>query len=505
MQKALRPLVRQLGLRDVLVFAAGVALGGLGLNTIEQPKGGRQKVRAQQIPTTVNDSDPVVRAVTGGSPPTVSFRRVSAGHFVAEVDAATRNPRWVAERLTKDSLRGDAKREGMSFKEEPGLPPQFRARLNDYSHSGYDRGHLAPAADHRTDNGAMADTFLLSNIAPQVGAGFNRDYWSRFEALVRACVRESDVEEVLVVTGPLYLPTVPTPSPPPQQDGKRGRKSAADSTSNGNASALGANGTASWVYTHRAIGEPLRWVTVPSHYFKVILARSKEQDSSGTHAVAAFVMPNAAIPADTPVTSFLVPLTILEGLSGLSFFRDLMEDSEKTTADAGLASLPHGVSPKDNLVRILLPGHADPYASAAGSNAAAAIADAAAAFAHQPSSSASSSASSSTSSSSAAAAAAAAAASAGPARRVRHLCAVGASTRCTLPAAVWAEAHAETGVSGAAAPATSTGSPSSRGTTVYTSAGTKTSGNDSVDASVAAAVAMLGDTLAQQQQAKQRK
>lgn len=45
---------------------------------------------------------------------------------------------------------------------------------------------------------------MLSNISPQVGAGFNRHYWARFEAFVRELTLVAD--DVWVVTGPLWLP-----------------------------------------------------------------------------------------------------------------------------------------------------------------------------------------------------------------------------------------------------------------------------------------------------------
>jgi hypothetical protein len=41
-------------------------------------------------------------------------------------------------------------------------------------------------------------------MSPQVGAGFNRDYWARFEKLVKDVVKHAD--GVYVVTGPLFLP-----------------------------------------------------------------------------------------------------------------------------------------------------------------------------------------------------------------------------------------------------------------------------------------------------------
>ena len=158
-------------------------------------------------------SDALCVAQTGAAPPSLSFRRVS-DHFVSEYDSATRNPRWVAERLTRGNLAGDTQRGGARFREEAALPPHLRPRLSDYLHSGYDRGHLAPAGDQHSGKAAMDDSFYLSNISPQVGAGFNRDYWARLEAFVRGLTTASNgVEDVLVVTGPLFLPSWKPPKP----------------------------------------------------------------------------------------------------------------------------------------------------------------------------------------------------------------------------------------------------------------------------------------------------
>lgn len=61
----------------------------------------------------------------------------------------------------------------------------FRAKLQDYFRSGYDRGHMVPAADAKFSQDAMDETFLLSNIAPQVGVGFNRHCQSPGQLAVR--------------------------------------------------------------------------------------------------------------------------------------------------------------------------------------------------------------------------------------------------------------------------------------------------------------------------------
>jgi endonuclease G, mitochondrial len=83
----------------------------------------------------------------------------------------------VFEHITKESLaRGEGvDRSKSRFQEDEAIPEKFRAKLSDYFNSGYDRGHMVPAADAKTTQEALSETFLLSNVAPQVGNGFNRD------------------------------------------------------------------------------------------------------------------------------------------------------------------------------------------------------------------------------------------------------------------------------------------------------------------------------------------
>ena len=65
-------------------------------------------------------------------------------------------------------------------------------------------------------------------------------------------------------------------------------------------------------------GEPPSLVSVPTHFFKVVLGERPDSDSlqDGT-TLGAFVMPNAPIDPETPLTAFAVPLYQLEALSGL--------------------------------------------------------------------------------------------------------------------------------------------------------------------------------------------
>lgn len=111
--------------------------------------------------------------------------------------------------------------------------------------SGYDRGHLAPAANHRASSAAMRDTFSLSNISPQVGPGFNRDYWARFEKFVRDLSKTCKM--VYIVSGPLYLPR---------------RRRANDEVAS-------ANSRAKYVMNYELLGEAPDLVAVPTHFYKV--------------------------------------------------------------------------------------------------------------------------------------------------------------------------------------------------------------------------------------------
>ena len=81
------------------------------------------------------------------------------------------------------------------------------ATLADYRRSGYDRGHLAPAAAMAWSQEVMSESFYLSNMGPQ-DPGFNRGIWRQLEARVRDW---ADLHgEVFVVTGPVLEGELPT-------------------------------------------------------------------------------------------------------------------------------------------------------------------------------------------------------------------------------------------------------------------------------------------------------
>jgi endonuclease G len=89
-------------------------------------------------------------------------------------------------------------RDNLYFKPDYNLPHQCRSYPNNYTHSGYDRGHNAPNAVFAFNRKLQKETFLMSNIAPQA-KWLNRRYWAKLERLIRYLAVKYD--EVEVATG----------------------------------------------------------------------------------------------------------------------------------------------------------------------------------------------------------------------------------------------------------------------------------------------------------------
>ncbi|XP_002736286.1 endonuclease G, mitochondrial-like [Saccoglossus kowalevskii] len=204
------------------------------------------------------------------------------GDFVLSYDRRNRIPNWVFEHLTaqKVAYNDVIDRENCQFFEDNDVHVYFRSTNADYYKSGYDRGHMAAAANHRTSIETMQQTFFLSNVAPQVGAGFNRDIWCDLEKYVRKLTKK--YKNLYVCTGPLYLPRQ-------ERDGKQYVK-------------------------YEVIGR--NHVAVPTHFFKVILCETDK----GEFDVESFVIPNAAQPEKAKLNLYRFSIESIERASGLLLF-----------------------------------------------------------------------------------------------------------------------------------------------------------------------------------------
>ena len=87
---------------------------------------------------------------------------------------------WVAYRLTGQQIQNPSTKRKDNFRSDPKVKTGS-ASLSDYKGSGYDRGHLAPAADFKWSATAMSESFYMSNMSPQVPS-FNRGIWKNMKS-----------------------------------------------------------------------------------------------------------------------------------------------------------------------------------------------------------------------------------------------------------------------------------------------------------------------------------
>ncbi|MDA0194815.1 MAG: DNA/RNA non-specific endonuclease [Bacteroidetes bacterium] len=205
---------------------------------------------------------------------TVDDQIIEHEGYTLSYDENNEQPYWVAEKLERSNLEQNKFNRKDDFREDP-LVRTGSATLNDYKNSGYDRGHLAPAADFSWSKEALDQSFFLSNMSPQ-NPSFNRGIWKRLEENVRRWAISNNT--IYVVTGPII---------------KKGL------------TRIGKNK-----------------VTVPEYYYKAILD-IKEPELKAI----AFIMKNEK--SDGDIFKFAVTIDELEKFSGLDFFPstpDALED-----------------------------------------------------------------------------------------------------------------------------------------------------------------------------------
>lgn len=179
---------------------------------------------------------------------------------------------WVAYTLIPSQTKGQYKR-ASGFYEDP-LVATGSAANADYTASGYDRGHLAPAGDMSFSAIAMKESFYYSNMSPQK-PGFNRGIWKKLETRVRQWSAQCD--SLRVVTGPVLSNIKEYIGP--------------DS------------------------------VAVPAMYYKALLFYHGQQVSA-----LGFLMQNCA--DKRPLSAFVVPVDRVEAATGYDFFADLPDEME---------------------------------------------------------------------------------------------------------------------------------------------------------------------------------
>lgn len=198
---------------------------------------------------------------------------------------------WVSWHLSA-AWKGDYKRKDV-FRQDPELPRHwYRVKKQDYSHSGFDRGHLCPSDDRDADKSDNEATFYMTNIVPQSPV-CNQQTWHALERYCTQLVLEG--YEMYIIAGTY---------------GRKGQ---------------GNNGNATSIATGR--------VTVPRYLWKVILILPEGTDDvrrvNPYTRVIAVKMPNRKNVNRRPWWEYKVTVDALERLTGYDFFSNVDDDVEE--------------------------------------------------------------------------------------------------------------------------------------------------------------------------------
>lgn len=178
-------------------------------------------------------------------------------------------PNWVAYELTSE----EASAKEVSRTDEFLPDPQIKGRqpdTRDYSNSGFDRGHMAAAADMKWSKQAMVESFYLSNTVPQ-NRELNAGLWLELEQKCRYWAKKYD--RVWIVCGPIIT--------------------------SGHNEPIGVNK-----------------VVVPDALFKCVCMQK-----DGRWTMAAFIFPNLALTGD--LTEYIFPVVGVEQKVGINVFNNV--------------------------------------------------------------------------------------------------------------------------------------------------------------------------------------
>lgn len=183
-------------------------------------------------------------------------------------------PNWVAYELTRSEAASHEAERTNKFQADPKVIGKS-ASNSDYKGSGYDKGHMAPAADMKWSKTVMEQSFYFTNICPQA-PGLNRGAWKDLEEEIREWVIRDSA--LVIICGPLFTK------------------------------------------------EPIKYipethVAIPDAYFKVVCSPYTEE----ARAIA-FVFPNNK--ASKHPREYVVTIDSVEKMTGMDFLSQLPDEIE---------------------------------------------------------------------------------------------------------------------------------------------------------------------------------
>lgn len=231
---------------------------------------------SDEVMTTANLSigQKAVKSLDFYLPSSTTSQIVKHNYYSLSYDEKAEQAEWVAYELKKDYIKNsDFKRP--FFIEDPKVTTQS-ADWRNYKNSGYDKGHLCPAADMEFSLDAYTDTFFTSNISPQ-NHEFNSGIWNRLEQKFRYWAVKND--GLIIITGGVLK---------------------------GSSKSIGQEN-----------------VLVPNYFYKIALSHT-----NGNYKMIAFLIPNKK--SSKPIYDYAVAVDEIESMTGIDFFPKLDDKLENS-------------------------------------------------------------------------------------------------------------------------------------------------------------------------------
>ena len=207
------------------------------------------------------------------SPPGLTEQVIHHKGYTVSYNSNLLIPNWVAWELTAEEASAQIASRTDQFLPDPAVKGK-QADTRDYSNSGYDRGHMAPAADMKWDAQAMVESFYMTNQCPQ-SKELNEGLWLELEQKCRWWAKKWG--KVWIVCGPIFV--------------------------RGEAKAIGENE-----------------VAVPDAFFKCVAMKVKDK-SGERYTCAAFVLPNINCTGD--LSGYLFQVASIEAVTKYKIFSNI--------------------------------------------------------------------------------------------------------------------------------------------------------------------------------------
>lgn len=195
---------------------------------------------------------------------------IEYAHYTLCYEPEHRQSSWAKHELTLEKINGSQKRTN-DYRAD--LAIEDAVTENDYRGSGFDRGHLVPAADMKLNREMMSATFLMTNMSPQ-RSSFNSGVWARVESQIRKNVRAWG--DAHVITAPWLTQGM-------------------DQISSG--------------------------VSVPTAYYKIAYFPH-------ANVMKAYWLENRGVSSSVSLDEFLISVDEIEVRTGFDFFSELPDDVE---------------------------------------------------------------------------------------------------------------------------------------------------------------------------------